>query len=333
MNRDRQRIASCLNCQTSLNLAAACRSTGCSFSMVKKVHHDLLFQGQVERFRYNNLKDAQELVPFDETIKSVAGTYLTITDIKRKHRTFSKKWIGRALRATGMRYLRMARKRKVDTTIKPNPRDVFEVVSHLAQAIMCPQAEVYYIDEMHFPLFQTSEKYWTKPDQLGEMVYNRRPALEGKLSAIAMCSLEKFIAVQIYTKDVTAMDFLYFIQEAMLKVGQTAQGRTVTILADNASWHTTDTVLQTEAGKILYFNVARLYQANAIETSFSFVRSDFRKRMTVGTLEEEAYLVLDAFFREENIERFKGVARNHLRSLIKLLEIACPTKRMDFFEQ
>jgi len=312
-----------------LNLAAACRHSGCSFAMVKKVHHDLLFQGGVANFTYNNMKDPQEVVKLEETVRSVEGSYLSISDVKRKHSTFSKKWIGKSLRATGLRWLKMPRKRKVDKTIKPPPKAVFEVISHLAQVLNSPNTDVYYIDEMHFPLFQTSDMYWTKPGVSEEMVYNRRPVPDGKLSAIAMCSLKKFVAVQIYTKDITAMDFLYFVQKALQKVGQ---GRQVTILADNAAWHTCDSVIQTEAGKALFFNVARLYQANAIETSFSFVRADFRKRNVVQTMEEEAYLVLDAFFREENVERFKGVARNHLRSLIKLLEMACPNKRREFGE-
>ena len=321
INQDRQLIATYLKMQYRLNLTKVSRLTGCTFAMVKKVHLDLLFQGVPETFVYNNLKKPEELAQIEETVQKVGGTYLTISDIKRQHAGFSMKWIRRRVRATGLRYRKMPRKRKVDKTVKPCPNKVFDVVSHLVQAIKDKDTEVFYIDEMHFPLFQTSDYFWTRPDQPTDLVYNRRPVSDAKLSAIAMCSLEKFYAVQIFKRDVTANDFLFFLQTALKKVGQ---GRRVTILADNASWHTSPTVLQNAAGKFLFFNVARLYQANAIETSFSFVRSDYRKRPLVDTLEKEAYLILDSFMRPENVQRFKGVKRNHLRSLIKLLEEAFP---------
>jgi len=321
INQDRQLIATYLKMQCRLNLTKVSRLTGCTFAMVKKVHLDLLFQGQPETFVYNNLKKPEEIAQIENTVQKIDGSYLTISDVKREHASFSKKWIRRRLRATGLRYRKMPRQRKVDKTVKPCPKKVFEIVSHLIQAMTSKDTDVWYIDEMHFPLFQTSDYFWTKPDEPKDLVYNRRPVQDVKLSAIALCSLEKFVAVQVFKRDVTAVDFLNFIQTALKKVGQ---GRQVTILADNASWHTAPTVMSTAAGKFLFFNVARLYQANAIETSFSFVRSDFRKRALVDTLEKEAYLVLDSFLRPENVQRFKGVKRNHLRSLIKLLISACP---------
>ena len=93
----------------------------------------------------------------------------------------------------------------------------------------------------------------------------------------------------------------------------------VTILADNATWHTAKSISSTKAFSFLYFNAPRLFQSNAIENCFSFVRADFRRRPLVKTLEDEARLLVKIFFDSENIKRFKGIARNHLRSLSNLL--------------
>ena len=331
INKARLRIAAYLERQTRLNFKDACRHTGYSFAMVKKVHRDMLFQGQPQYFTYPNLKPPHELEAIDQTVRKVEGTYSTITDIKRVLPGFSKRWISRKLRSTGLRWRKMVRKRKKEKKEQPEPTAVFEVVSHIVQALNNPNVDMYYCDEMHFPLFQTADNHWTKPGKSAEMVYNRRavPLPDHKLSAIAMCSLDSFCAVQIYKKDVTAEDFLFFMQEALKKM---PQGRQVTVLADNATWHTSPKVVDTVAGKFIHFNVSRLFQSNAIETSFSFVRADFRKRPTVEKLEDEASLVLSAFFDPRNIERFRGVERNHLRSLKKLLEWASPNlNRQDLF--
>ena len=100
----------------------------------------------------------------------------------------------------------MVRKRKKEKKEQPEPTAVFEVVSHIVQALNNPNVDMYYCDEMHFPLFQTADNHWTKPGKSAEMVYNRRavPLPDQKLSAIAMCSLDSFCAVQIFKKDVTA---------------------------------------------------------------------------------------------------------------------------------
>ena len=94
----------------------------------------------------------------------------------------------------------------------------------------------------------------------------------------------------------------------------------VTVLADNASWHKTDSIMNSKAGKFLYFNVKGLFQANAIENCFSFVRAEFRKRLLVDSLEEEALLLAKIFFNSDNVKRFEGIARNHLRSLRMLIK-------------
>jgi hypothetical protein len=67
-----------------------------------------------------------------------------------------------------------------------------------------------------------------------------------------------------------------------------------------------------------------MFQINLIENAFSFIRDGFRRRSLVDSIEEEAALIMDLFFNSENERRFKGVYRNHIRMLIKYLEIHMP---------
>ena len=318
VNRKRRLIASCINRQANLNLREICRYTGSSFAMVKNVHLDLLHRRQWQQFEYPNRKHQSEVTELLRTISQVDGSYSTISDLKQRHPNFSRKWIAKTLRGTGHRWRLMLKKRKTPKSSGYSPKEVIKVVGHLAQSIVNEHVEVLYIDEVHFPLVQTSTHHWTtlNPDK-EQLVYNRRPVEETKLSVIAVCTLKSFVAVQIFKRDITADDFLYFLQEVLKLYGREKK---VTVLADNATWHKTDSIAKSKAGKFLYFNVKGLFQSNAIENCFSFVRAEFRKRPLVGSLEEEALLLGKIFFSSDNVKRFEGIARNHLRSLRMLLK-------------
>lgn len=211
----------------------------------------------------------------------------------------------------------LERKLKIPKRDDIKSQQVVSVVTHLSQSLINPKVDTYYIDEMHLPLVQTSNRHWTlKDNDQEQLVYNRRPVEDIKLTVIAMCSLTSFVAIQVFLKDITADDFLYFLQEAIKNVPKNSK---ITILADNATWHTAKSISSTKAFSFLHFNAPRLFQANAIENCFSFIRADFRRRPLVKTLEDEAKLIVKIFFDSTNIKRFKGIARNHLRSLKYLL--------------
>jgi hypothetical protein len=300
------------------NLAKVCRFAKCSYSLAKRVQQDLLLDGYPSPFEVQNQKDPQLVAELDSSISRVQGSYTTIGDLKRLHPTFSRKWIAMRLHRTGLRYHKMARKRKVERKELYRKKEVIAVISHLAQALINSETvDTFYIDEVHFPLYQTSDKHWTDPNlQDNALVYNRRPANSGKISAIALCSLKGFEAVQFFTNDVRSEDFLYFLQESLPRV---STKKKVTILADNAAWHTAKSISSTRACKFLHMNAPKLFQANAIENCFSFVRCAFRKRPLVETYEEEVRLLLGIFFDSQNSRRMEGIERNHIRSLLKLL--------------
>jgi hypothetical protein len=317
VNRKRKLVASFLLQQKESNLADACRFTGCSYQMVKKVDQDLKFMGNVEEFRYPNQKSPEQLAELKESIQKVNGTYTTIATLKQEHKGFSRRFISRELRGVGLRWLKMQKNRKVLRKNRYADKEVLSVVTHLAQCLMNEAVEVYYLDEVHFPLAQTSDHHWTLVnEEREELFYNRRETSGDKLSVIAMCNKERFVAVQVFTHEICGDDFLFFLQEALTHVPSKAK---ISILIDNATWHKSESVLKSQAFKALYFNAPGLFESNLIENSFSFVRSDFRKRPLVHSLEEEAGLLLGIFFDDRNRRRFEGIERNHIRTLQSLL--------------
>ena len=323
VNRKRQLLADYLSRQPELNYAEAARYVGCTYAMAKRVHQDLLWQGQAQQYTYPNAKQPDAVRQLDESLSQVDGSYATLCDLKRQHPGFSRKWIARRLRRTHrLRYLIMQRQRKVPKKNKYKKKQVRAVVCHLAQALANPQVTTLYVDEVHFPLYQTATHHWRLPDtqlQPGDhrLVYNRRPYADDvtKLSVIALCSLEGFHAVQVFTQPITAEDYLYFLQETL-----SSYRGLVSLLTDNPTCHNAHKVMSSAAGKCQFFNAPGLFRANAIENAFSFVRSEWRKRRIVESLEEEVRMLVGIFFAAENERRWRGVARNHLRSLIGLHE-------------
>ena len=318
VNQRRRLVADCLQQQAQRNLAEVCRITGCSYGLVKRVADDLAFSGEVSTFNYPNIKTHEQLAQLTKSISQVNGSFTTISDLKRFNPGFSRRYIARQLKATGLRY-QLVRKNE----LKPKQPaytdlEVLTTVRHLAQSLMNNGVETYYIDEVHFPLCQTSERHWTRDQFQGhDLYYNRRLAYGAeKLSVIAMCSTERFVAVQVFKREICGEDFLYFLQQALTRV---PSSKKITVLADNATWHTAQVVVKTKVAKALEFNARGLFQANMIENAFSFVRAEFRKRPNATTDEEEARLLLRIFFDPRNEHRFAGIFRNHLRSLQALL--------------
>ena len=321
VNTKRSLVASFIRHQAEPNIAEICRATHASREMVKKVMSDMAFHGRALRYRSPNLKSPFEVASLQATIDQVAGTYTTIKDIRRLHRSFSRKWISRQLRRSGFKYLMMIKRRRIAKKDTNKGTKVISTLNHLSEAIAAQDVLTLYVDEVHFPLYQTTTHHWKRPNHPDdpEMVYNRRPFPEDqKLSVIALCSLKGFVAVQVYKQDIKAEDFLFFIQEVVARL---PKDKRVTILADNATWHTAKVINESKAGKFLFLNAPGLFRANAIENAFSFVRAEWRKRRHVETLEEEACTLACIFFNPQNSSRFQGIARNHARSLKGLVEL------------
>ena len=302
-------------------IAEVCRMSGCGRKLVRDVMQDLMAFGNPLPFDYANIKDPELVQELDRTIDEVRGTFTTITDIKRQHKEFSRKWIGRRLRGSGYKWLKMVRRKRNDPEPDRNRSTrVKGVVKHLAQANSDPTVMSIYIDEVHFMLEQTATHNWRSKEQAeDEMVYNRRDYPEkAKLTAIAACTTKKFLAIQVFKQDINAEEFLYFLQAVIASI---PKGQKVSILVDNATCHASEKVRKAKAGKFLFMNSPKLFRANAIENAFSFVKAEWRKRAEVDTLEEEAMHLVRIFFDPVNEKRFLGIAFNHARSLVGLFKL------------
>ena len=299
--------------QSSLNLSQVAKSCRADFSTVKQVYKDLIMDGSPSHYIYNHMKSQEEIEGLDRSLDKVTQSFATTTDLKRANPSFSKKKILKALKTRGFHWDRLRRTRKRPLYAPANPRHVREVIQRMVGCMADRTARVLYLDEMKFPLVQTPDRCWSNRENIeGEMAYNRRPVDEKIITAIALCSQEDFLAVQLYQGEVRGIDFLYFLTESIKKLDPS---KSYLIVGDNASWHKSVPVQRSKAFKFLYFNVPHMFMLNLIESAFSFVRAGFRKRPTVETFEEEAKEIANIFFQPENRARFKGLLRNHYRVL------------------
>lgn len=316
VNSKRQFIASCLRSQGAGNLAEIARYTRSSVKTVKRVLFDVNFKGEVDNYEYSNKKPVEQIAGLLSSISTIDRGFSNVTDLKRQFPSFSRSRILSELHRTGYRYRPLQRQRKVPKYDPPDSTNVCRVISHLAQALDDPRAEVLYTDEVKFPVFQTATHYWGHKDTQYQdrPIYNRRKDDEAKITVIALCSTTRMIAAQAFSKEVTGQDFLFFLTTVISRL---PVGKKYTILADNAKWHHANVVGESPARKFLFYNVPRMFYLNLIENTFSFVRSAFRKRPYYRTLEEEARAILKIILDEDNDRKFKGIYRNHLRELIR----------------
>ena len=280
---------------------------------------DLTVQGDVSQYEYNNIKSQEQVDQLQATLSEVPDTFLTVSTIKRLHPKFSRKKILEALHDRGYRYRLLPKERKDEKKRPVNSTRVCRLISHIAQAVLDTETTILYVDEMKFPQYQTAERRWMTAGRPKDemLVYNRRPVDDKSLTAIALCSLHGFEAVQIFEHEVTGPDFLYFLNEA---IAQLPANKHYTIIADNATWHHAKIVSDSAASAFLYFNEPKLYQLNVIENAFSYVRHAFRARPMVDTLVDEAKNIVDIFFDEDNRDRFRGFFRQHVRNLLEFFE-------------
>lgn len=312
VNLKRRRIAACISNQTKLNYKAVARITKTDPATVKQVHWDLQRLGSPSTYTYNNLKDAQPLQQLVEECRDLPNTCCTVTDLKRSNPGFSRKFILKQLHAQQRRWCKLP-KAKVSVFKPPNSKDVCSVVSHLTQVLAVPVARMMYLDEMKLPFHQSSEHQWVSQTE-GAPTYAKRDLPDERFTVLALCDTKSFYAVQLFTRELTGDDFVFFLNSVLPTL---PEGRRVCILADNATWHKSKAVMKSKGHKYLHFNVPHMFYLNLIENAFSAIRSNFRKRPLVHTMAEEARNVVNLFFAPENESRFKGYYRNHLRMLVK----------------
>jgi len=318
VNNKRELIQKVIQNRSTRNIAELARAAKAHRSTVKSVLRDLDMCGEVSKYEYNNLKSETELEALEKTIDKEREGFLTVSQVKRAHPKFSRKLILKTLHEKNLRYRLMPKNKKNPVVRIVNSSNVCSVISHIAQAMADPNTTLLYCDEMHLALNQTAEKRWVDKDaDHRELLhYNRRPALDYTLNVIAMCSVHRFEAVQVFERAVNSNDFLYFLNTA---ISQMDPSRNYTVIVDNAGWHHANIVSKAAVRKFMFFNEPYIFQLNIIENAFSFVRHYFRHRSIVETLAQETKTIVDIFFDENNEKRFSGLLRNHLKVLTEFL--------------
>lgn len=324
INKKRQHIAMCLRGQTSPNFAAVAKMARCDPSTVKRVFLDLLRQDQPSVYDYNNMKSEEEQLKLDAAIEGIEKTFKTVSDIKRELPGFSKKYVLETLKRKGYSF-RKVQKTKGPSKQRATPELVLKTIQHITTCHTEQNpGKILFVDEMKFPLIQSAYSHWMHPDLDDPTRRNSRPVENKMIVSLVMCSKERFLAVQFCDDmEINAQTFLYFLIKAIESL---PPRNYYTILADKAPWHKCQYVDKTEASKFIFINVSMMFQLNLIENAFSFMRAAFRKRPHFDTVEEEITHLARLFFDPGNEKRFRGVYRNHLRTLTKYLDKYWPSE-------
>ena len=317
VNQKRRLIAECIRNQQTLNLKQVAKHTKSCYKTVKKVYWSLVDQRQPETYEYNNVKDPTDLAALEADIRQADGGLASVADLKRANPTFSRKKILEVLHSLDLRWRKLPlAEPKFRTYDPPSQTRLDYIISTMAQVHANPDAQMLYVDEMKYPLIQTAKYHWIGKDRESQIKLNRRDVQDTTLTAIALCSTERFVAVQLFRGEINGQDFLNFLNTAISRL---STDKHYLILADNATWHSSALVQKSEAYRYLFFNEPRMFQINMIENAFSAVRAEFRKRDMALNVEEEARIILDIFYSKHNTDRFEGYNRNHLRMLQKYI--------------
>lgn len=311
VNRQRQQVAGYLRSNEVLTMRGIASKVGCSYELVRTVKTQIKLAGRTLDFKYNNLHTEEDERRLDEAITQPQYRYFSTRDFKRVLNQFSMKKIRRQLKVRGKKWERMARTRVQTEERMPDKDKMLNLISHAVRAHQSQGKELLFTDEMKFPMNQTPNFIWKTEADEGEFYNNRPDNLQ--LTAIVLCSTTNFLSVQFFLDEVTAVDFLYFMQEAISRL---PNDKEYSILLDNATWHKAAVVRNTDVWRFLAFNEPHQFRVNLIENSFSGVRQMWRQRAHVDTLGQEMALLVDIFSDARNKRRFKGYYFNHLRAML-----------------
>ena len=286
----------------------------CAINTVRSVRDEISIRGQLKEYDYNHLHSEQELNQLDQSIDNPRNIYFSTTDIKRMNPKFSKKAISRRLKKKGYKWMKMPKRKAKQKFSDPDPDEIYRVICNVLNGLFIEDNEVLFMDEFKLPLNQTPEGRWVLLDE-DEHLYNDRPNVK-KFNVIVLCSIRNYEAFQIYTSEITAKDFLYFMQESLSRL---PTGKNYRVLLDNAGWHLANLLQDCDIQRFLLFNVPYVFQLNLIENSFSSLRNGFRRRPNVDRDNEEIYSIAELFRPEKHEVQFRGYYKNYLRTLKKYL--------------
>ena len=312
VNFKRKRMLEFIEGSEKVNFTKISRLCGVAYESVKKFYTHYTTIGVPKKYEYANKHTKEEEDELNKSIDGIQDGFSTVTDLKRLNPSFSRKKILSRLHQRGMRWRKVPRFLKNPPKTQINSRNIIEIIKLLTGAFYHEDVEVLYVDEMKFPLNQTSSSHWTLKDKEDTTLYGNRP-LNTTLTAIALCSRSEFVSVMLVETEVRTNDFIYFLQTSIERL---ANNKQYLIIADNATWHKGKNMSKTGVLRMIRFNEPRQFRLNLIENAFSYIRSVYRKRPQQNSIESEARTIIGIFFDPVCKLRFSGFYRNHVRQLI-----------------
>ena len=316
INLKRKRMLELIEGSEKVNLTKISRLCGVCFETAKKFYTHYKTIGLPGNYEYENIHSKEEEEQLNMSIEGLEEGFSTVTDLKRLNPSFSRKKILSRLHERGLRWRKVPRFLKNPPKNKTCSRNITEIIKLLTGAFYHHDVEVLYVDEMKFPLNQTSSSHWTFKNQEDKTLYGNRP-LNNTLTAIALCSRSEFVSVMLVETEVRTNDFIYFLQTSIERLSNDKQ---YLIIADNATWHKGKNMNKTGVLKMIRFNEPRQFRLNLIENAFSYIRSTYRKRKQQLTIEDEARTIIEIFLDPVCKLKFSGFYRNHVRQLILMYD-------------
>jgi hypothetical protein len=306
----RQNISWYLQSDTTYTLRQIAKYCSCHTSTVKKVRRRLSI-GDEEPYEYNNLHSENDLNRLKGDITDPIYRFYSINDYKRRNPVFSKKRITKEIKLAGKKWKRTRQTPQIRNNDIPDnaEEDVLRTMAHIVNGITTEGNKILFVDEVIFQL-NTSGKYcWTRTE---DNVVEERAGDNTVITAIVMCSKDRFEFMQLYQGQVSSSAFLYFLQKAMT---QLPINMNYSILLDNAPWHHTSILRHSAMNRFLHFNLPRQYQLNMIENSFSAIKCDFRRRVVSNDIRDEINAIHNLFQPALNDTRFIGYYRHYVDTL------------------
>ena len=294
---------------------AVARRVGCHPSTVKPLYMQLLLRGYIERYTYNNQHSPNTVNTLDHLIRDPANQFLSTIDYKRRVPVCSKKYIRKSLKATGLKYKKLERQRKVKIQKEYDKKQLKRVIWTAVQAMARDDETILFLDEVKFPCYQTTDYCWVRKGQ--QPIYNRRD-MGGNLHVIALCSQRGFVAFQVHSREPNKEAIHFFLSQVLQRM---KPQKKVVILLDNAGWHVANLVMESHMSRVLLFNVAYCWESNMIENTFSKMKSLWRQRRVAKTFGEEVETLLEMFRRGWTEGDFAGYRRQYYRQLEGLLTL------------
>ena len=288
------------------------KAANCHQSTVRSYIEHLMLRRVIPVYNYRPSYDEHTQATLQSVIEDPANVFASAGDVKRIVPQCSKRYIANTMKQRGLRYLKTARSR-----LNPEPRlykasDMQQLISTCTQALLQNDETLFFLDEVSFPLNNSSEYAWCRPDSIPQ--YNRRPD-DRTLHAIAVCSHMGFKAVQVYTDSINKEAILYFMKQFLQSI---ELGKRIVVLMDNAGWHHANLVSGSGLAEVILYNIPKMYELNLIENAFAAIKSGFRRRPVAKGVEQEVALIVELFRESKQLERFCGYRRQYLRNLSAL---------------